>query len=72
MSVRATVAVRARALVPDSTRSTNQIRDAILSFTNPSTIPFLNKTYFKYSFVKDNYPYENIYIYIYIYIYISR
>ena len=36
----------------------------VLSFTNPDTIHFLNKTHFKYSFVKDNYPYENIYVYI--------
>ena len=46
------------------TRSMNQIQDAVLSFTNSDTIPFLNKTYFKYSFVKGNYPYENIYVYI--------
>ena len=48
----------------DSTQSTNQIWDAVLSFMNPNTIPFLNKIHFKYSFVKDNYPYENIYVYI--------
>ena len=38
--------------------------NAVLSFTNLDTIHFLNKTHFKYSFVKDNYPYQNIYIYI--------
>ena len=50
--------------VPDSTWSTNRIRDAVFSFMNPKTIHFLNKTHFKYLFVNDNYPYENIYIYI--------
>ena len=54
---------RAPVLNPtDPTQSTNRIRDAVLSFTNPDIIFFLNKTHFKYSFVKDNYPY--IYIYI--------
>ena len=54
----------AHAPVPNPTRSMNQIRDTVLSFMNPDTIPFLNKTHFEYSFVKDNYPYENIYVYI--------
>ena len=49
---------------PDLTWSTDRIRDAVLSFTNSDTIHFLNKTHFKYSFVKDNCPYENIYVYI--------
>ena len=48
----------------DPTRSMSWIRDTVLSFTIPNTIYFLNKTHFKYSFVKDNYPYENIYVYI--------
>ena len=39
---------------PDPTRSTNRIRDVVLSFMNPDTIHFLNKTHFKYLFVKDN------------------
>ena len=54
----------AHAPVLDPTRRSNRIRDAVLSFMNPDTIPFFNKTHFKYSFVKDNYPYENIYVYI--------
>ena len=38
----------------------NRIWDTVLSFTNPDTIHFLSKTHFKYSFVKDKDPYENI------------
>ena len=49
---------------PTRPRVRNRIQDATLSYINPNTISFLNKTHFKYSFVKDNYPYENIYVYI--------
>ena len=65
MPIGTTIVRRSRpSTQPDPTQSTNRIQDAVLSFTNPDTIPFLNKTHFKYSFVKDNYPYENIYVYI--------
>ena len=41
----------ARVPVPDPTQRLNRIQDAVISFMNPDTIHFFNKTYFKYSFV---------------------
>ena len=37
----------AHAPILDPTRRSNRIRDAVLSFMNPDTIPFFNKTHFK-------------------------
>ena len=43
--------VTAHALVPDSTRRPNQIRDAVL-FSNPIPFSFISKTHFQCSFCK--------------------